>query len=239
MVNVRFLQTTQHPPVIAQSRVRRDWMDATYKKHAYQCLPMTVANVSGWELQLEEEVIAEWNGRPESNVIILSGGTTASGRVQAQPNIVGMVTFDMGWVFQTDEPYCVLASGPPNYHLEGARPLTASVPSWWWPDPFQMNWALTKSNEPVIFPAGMPFAFITIYNPEDMINANVSSGNFWDDKELMALRSQYGEQKMANQQKKPWTWIKGIKTGIDTNGGKIGPIFTGLPKLDIPRRKIS
>ena len=29
-------------------------MDETYKKHAYQCLPMTTANVLGWEMVVAE-----------------------------------------------------------------------------------------------------------------------------------------------------------------------------------------
>jgi len=239
MVNVCFLKTTQHPPVIAQSRVKRDWMDATYNKHAYQCLPMTVANVSGWELRLEEEVVAEWDGHPNSNVTILSGATTTSGRSQALPNIASMVSFTMGWVLRTDEPYCTLMSGSPNYVLEGARPLTASIPSWWWPDTYEMNWALTKVNEPVIFPAGMPFAFISIYNPEDMINASVSSGSLWDDRELMTARAKYGQQKSKNQQENPWTWTHGIKTGVDADDKRIGPTFAGLPKLHVPNQTIS
>jgi hypothetical protein len=32
----------------------------------------------------------------------------------------------------------------------------------------------------------------------------------------------------------PWTWTKGIRTGLDADGNRIGPAFNGLPKLDEP-----
>jgi hypothetical protein len=44
----------------------------------------------------------------------------------------------------------------------------------------------------------------------------------------------YGELKARNNVEKPWTWTKGIKTGLDADGNKIGPTFTGLPKLANP-----
>jgi hypothetical protein len=58
--------------------------------------------------------------------------------------------------------------------------------------------------------------------------------NLWDDPELMASRQKYGDLKMKNNKEKPWTWTKGIRTGVDADGNKIGPSFTGLPKLKEP-----
>jgi hypothetical protein len=58
--------------------------------------------------------------------------------------------------------------------------------------------------------------------------------NLWDDKELMNSRAKYGDLKMRNNEEKPWTWTKGIKTGLDADGNRIGPTFTGMPKLAIP-----
>ena len=36
---------------------------------------------------------------------------------------------------------------------------------------------------------------------------------------------------MKNSQEKPWTWVKGIKTGLDADGKKIGPGTKGMLKL--------
>ena len=36
MTTIALRKTQINPPKINQSRVKRDWMDATYNKHAYQ-----------------------------------------------------------------------------------------------------------------------------------------------------------------------------------------------------------
>jgi hypothetical protein len=58
--------------------------------------------------------------------------------------------------------------------------------------------------------------------------------NLWDKPDLMNARSSYGNAKMKNNTENPWTWTKGIKTGLDENGERIGPAFEGLPKLAHP-----
>ena len=72
MTKVTLTKTHQNPPEIVQSRLKRDWMDNTYKKHAYQCLPVTTANVHGWDLILPQDVVVQWDGG-NNNVKILSG----------------------------------------------------------------------------------------------------------------------------------------------------------------------
>lgn len=212
--------------------VKRDWMDETYKKHAYQCMPVTVANVSGWAIHLDDEVIVEWDG---GNAVprVVSGAVASSGREQAQCSIVGMVSFNMGWIIRTEEPYCTMLSGAPNLFVNNASPLTASLPSWWWPDESQMNWKLNSPGT-TVFPAGFPFVFFTIYNPAVNAEVTFEVGSLWDDKELVEKRRKYNDLKQKNNLEHPWEWTKGIKTGVDADGDRIGPVFTGLPDLSEP-----
>ena len=233
MAKLIFKQMHTNPPVIQQSRLKRDWMDETYKKHAYQCMPMTVANVMGWEFQIEEDLVVVWDGG-NSVPKIISGGTTKSGRMQANASIVGMVSINLGWVPKTEEGISTWITGSPNYFLDGASPLTATIPSWWWPDEVQMNWKITKVGEPVTFPAGSPYCFLTIYEESTMLDTQVEVQNFWSDSELAESRMKYGAMKSKNQRENPWTWTKGIKTGTDADGKQIGPTFTGLPVLSPP-----
>jgi len=233
MTKLFLKQTHQSPPLIQQSRLKRDWMDATYNKHAYQCLPMTVANVYGWELILEEDLVVQWDGG-NTPPVILSGERTSSGRVQAISSIIGMISINMGWVINTEEGYNTWISGSPNYFLDGAVPLTATIPSYWWPDESQMNWKITKIGEPVTFAAGIPFCFFNIYDNSVLENVEIIQSNLWTDPKLVAARMKYGEMKAKNNVEKPWTWTKGIRTGIDGDGKQIGPTFTGLPRLANP-----
>jgi hypothetical protein len=213
--------------------MQRDWMDETYNKHAYQCLPMTFANVYGWEIQMEDDLVVQWDGG-QNPARILSGEYSSSGRLQAVSSIIGMISIQMSWVIRTEEGYNTWFSGSPNYFIDGAAPLSATIPTWWWPDESQMNWKITKIGEPVVFKAGTPFCFFNVYKNSIMEEAEVSTSNLWDDMELIQSRAKYGQMKSKNMQDNPWTWTKGIKTGVDADGNKIGPGFTGLPKLANP-----
>lgn len=232
MVKVNLKRTYENPPEIRQSRINRDWMDETYKKHAYQCLPMTFANVYGWELVLPQTVVAQWDGG--NTVPTILEGESYGGRQLAYGGIIGMVSFSTGWIFGTETGYETFISGSPNYIRDDAQALSAIIPSSWWPDEFQMNWRIKKVGEPVVFEAGMPFMFFSIFESTVLENVDFTVENLWDDKELMNSRQKYGDLKMKNNQEQPWTWTKGIKTGLDADGNKIGPTFTGMPKLTIP-----
>lgn len=233
MTKLFLKKTHQNSPVIQQSRVKRDWMDATYNKHAYQCLPMTVANVYGWEIVMEEDLVVQWDGG-NTPPVILSGETTSSGRVQAISSIIGMISISMGWAINTEEGYNLWMTGSPNYFVDGATPLTATIPSYWWPDESQMNWKITKIGEPVVFGAGTPFCFFNIYDNSVLENVEIIESSFYEDSELVKSRMKYGELKEKNRFENPWTWTKGIRTGLDADGKQIGPTFTGLPKLANP-----
>lgn len=216
-------------------------MDETYKKHAYQCLPVTYANVYGWELVLQTDVVAKWDGGNTVPTVIQGGEIEINGqqRLIAVGNIVGMVSFYVGYAFGTEPGYETMIGGSPNYFVDGAAPLSAIIPSSWWPDEFQMNWKITKIGEPVIFPAGMPFMFFTMFDSSIAENVEFETKNLWDDKELMQARMKYGDLKVRRRDENSWTWVKGIKTGLDADGNRIGPTFTGLPKLNEPGSQIA
>jgi len=225
-------RTCQNPPEVRQSRVQRDWMDETHKKHAYQCLPVTYANVYGWELKLQQDVVVEWNGQNVPPTII--SGEMLDGRPIVHSSIIGMVSFSTGYAFGTEPNYETWISGSPNYFVDGASPLSAVIPSSWWPDEFQMNWKITETNKPVVFEEGMPFMFFSVFDSSVMPSMKIEFNNLWENHELMSARQKYGDMKMQNQIDNPWTWTKGIKTGLDADGNRIGPAFTGLPKLSAP-----
>ena len=239
-MDVTLTKTHQNPPEIKQSSVRRDWMDETYKKHAYKCLPLTEANVNGWEVILQQEVVIQWDGGltvPR----VLSGETMTfetNGQTYERdivmPSIVGIMSFTVGWTFSTPPGISTWISGSPNYFVDGAVPLTAHIPSEWWPDEFNMNWKITKIGQPVVFPAGSPFMFFQFYDNTLMPSVEFNVENYWDKPELSAARQSYGDAKMKKLQEQPWTWMGGIRTGLDENGNRIGPAFEGHPQLKEP-----
>lgn len=218
---------------IRQSRLKRDWMDRTYKKHAYQCPPVTTANVHGWEMILPEDVIVIWDGSP-SPAKILSGGTH-NGFNFAHSNINEMISFFSGWAINTEPDYSLWITGSPNYYIDGASPMTASMPSSWWPDETQTNWVINKISEPVLFPKGSPYLFFTIYKTDLLSSVEFEVVDRWKNEELEKSRKKYNDMKAKNNLDNPWTWTRGMKTGLDADGQKIGPPSTGFVKLPEPQ----
>lgn len=232
-MRVTLTKTHQLAPELRPGNVRRDWMDDTYNKHAYRCLPLTEANTSGWELILQRDIQVIWKGGTSVPEII--GGADFNGRDVANCNKVGMIDFHVGYAFGTEEGYSTWLSGAPNYFVDGAVPLCASIPSSWWPDEVQFNWRITKVNEPVIFPAGMPFVFVQFYDNRLMPSVEFITEYLWEKPDLMDSRSAYHKAKMEKIQKEPWSWMNGIRTGLDEKGNAIGPRHEGHPDLAVPQ----
>lgn len=232
MTTITLTRMSQNPPEIKQSRLKRDWMDATYNKHAYRCLPMTAANVNGWEMILPQDVVIQMDA-PDTVPRVLQG-EFFEGRALVMPSIVGIISFCTSWVIGTEEGYDTWISGSPNYFVDGASPLTATIPTYWWPDEFNMNWKINKIGEPVIFEKGMPFVFFNIYKNDLLENVNFNTENIWDKKDLMEQRESYWKAKKDKMTEKPWTWMNGIRSGLNEKGEKIGPKHDSLTKLQEP-----
>jgi hypothetical protein len=47
---------------IIPGRASRSWMDDTNQRFAYRCIPLSIANASGWEIVLPFSFSAVWNG---------------------------------------------------------------------------------------------------------------------------------------------------------------------------------
>jgi hypothetical protein len=175
----------------------------------------------------------QWDGG--NTVPKILEGEFYKDRQLAYGGIVGMVSFSVGWAFGTEDGYETYISGPPNYNIDGAFALSAIIPSSWWPDEFQMNWMITKINEPVTFSAGTPFMFFNIFKSNVLESVKFEVDNLWDKPDLMEARQAYGEEKMRKNREEPWTWMKGIKTGLNEKGERIGPANSGLIKLENPK----
>lgn len=232
MTNLTLIRTHQLAPNIQQSRLKRDWMDATYNKHAYRCLPLSMANVLGWEIVLQQDLVVQWGGG--NSVPQILEGEIYEGRTIANCNKIGMVDIHLGWAFKTDPGYDTWLTGSPNFFIDGAVPLSASIPSSWWPDEVQLSWAITKVDEPVVFKGGEPFAFFQVYPNNLMPNIDVSVENLWDKPDLISARMAYSDAKMKKLRDEPWTWMNGIRTGLDEQGNRIGPRHEALPVLNTP-----
>jgi len=150
-------------PPFLPARARRDWMDEFTDRHPYRCLPLTMANSTGWELTCPFTIDVTWNGGPNEADLTMS----SPDRPEALASLVsshfrkGIVTFHTGYLFRTPPGWAVICGGPPNWPKDGVYPLSGLVESDWLPFPFTMNWQMTRPGT-VRFEKGEPFCFITL-----------------------------------------------------------------------------
>jgi hypothetical protein len=135
---------------------RRDWMDATFKKIAYRCLPLIAANQAGWVVRCPASFTAVWSGKPDNHGVRVDldadHGHLAS--IALSHFGGGVLTFVLPWLFRTSPGYGLLLRGLTNETKENAVALDAVVETDWSPYTFTMNWRILRANAPVRFAKG-------------------------------------------------------------------------------------
>ena len=118
---------------------RRAWMDA--KPHAYQCLPLVMANQWGWQILCPADVRVTWNGGPQPADLLVEVDPRYAPAIKSQFG-VGIVTFSPPWLFRTPRGWNLYAKGPGNRWKENCVPLEGVIETWWLNYTFTLNWKL-------------------------------------------------------------------------------------------------
>lgn len=163
MKELRCYPLRPNPVAIAPGVPERAWMEDYNNNHPYRCLPMTMANATGWELRTPSAFRATWNGGPSKADVTLESLSFANRTAHQDFAAVlftrGILTFVTGYLFQTPPGWDLWVCGPPNVIKHGIQPLTGLVETDWLAQPFTMNWRFTAPGT-VEFAAGEPFGFI-------------------------------------------------------------------------------
>jgi hypothetical protein len=147
-------------PIVPAPR-RRAWMDAAKDRWPNRCLPLLVANESGWVLLNPVRFRATWNGDPSPD-----GITVEFVNADPRPHPVsshfgeGVLTFGIPYVFRTPPRWNLLARGPANWPKEGIAALEGLVETDWSFANFTMNWKFTRTDYPVEFEQDEPFCML-------------------------------------------------------------------------------
>jgi hypothetical protein len=155
--------TIDDPPQLVPGRPERRWMDGFAGRAPYRCLPLTMANTTGWEILCPFGFTAEWNGGSTTEAIRIipdAGVKNPSGFVMSH-FAYGTLTFHTGYLFRTAPGWAVLTGGAPNHIKHGIQPLVGLVETEWLPFPFTMNWLFTAPGR-VRFEKDEPFCFINV-----------------------------------------------------------------------------
>lgn len=150
------------PPAIEPARAARDWMDRTDQRYAYRCLPLSIANASGWELLCPVGFEATWRGTEARDGIVVSSAEdpARAWRFATSHFGHGVLTFHTGYLFRTSPGWALWVRGSPNTAKRHLAPLDGVVETDWLDFPFTMNWRFTRAGT-VSFARGEPFCFLT------------------------------------------------------------------------------
>ena len=149
------------PPALIPARSERAWMDDTPEHYAYRCIPLSIANASGWELILPFGFEVAWYGGKELESIQFKSADARVQHLVSSHFGSGVITFHTGWMFKTPPGWALWCRGAPNTGKDGIVALDGLVETDWLPFPFTMNWRFLKPGV-VKFEAGEPFCFITL-----------------------------------------------------------------------------
>ena len=181
--------THERPPEIIPGRAKRNWMEVFAHRHPYRCLPLTMANTTGWEILCPVSFTATWNGgMGEKDITFRSEYPFPGFDDFVKSHFThGVVTFHTGYLFRTPPGWQVWTMGAPNHIKDGIQPLSGLVETEWLPFPFTMNWLFTRPGS-VHFTKGEPFCFITLVEDKKIEAFDIVRRSLDDEPDL---RGQY------------------------------------------------
>ncbi|WP_067805270.1 DUF6065 family protein [Nocardia beijingensis] len=148
-------------PEVSPAPIARDWMSATRSGWANRCLPMLMANQSGWVLRNACAVSAVWTGEEgPSGVSVIADPSDAEELVPTSHFGYGILTWHIPIVFRTPPGYDLLVRGPANWPKDGLYALEGLIETDWASASFTMNWKFTRPMTPVRFALGEPICMI-------------------------------------------------------------------------------
>ena len=160
---------------------QREWMPPSAKL----CLPLLIANQSGWDLLNPHTFTATWDGGDSRDSVHIEHPYGKHGHVDCQFGS-GIVTWMVHYLFRTPPGWNLLARGPANRPKDGASPLEGVIETDWTNRTFTMNWKLTRPGLPVTFEAGEPFCTIVPHQRGALESFAPSVASVKEDSEIAA-----------------------------------------------------
>lgn len=212
---------------------QRDWMDETPSKFAYRCLPLTIANQTGWWVRNPVGFTAVWRGQmePRSVQFLFDSDQGLWSQWINDQFGNGIITWNTPFLFRTKPAESrLLVTGPVNHFKHGVQPLTAIIESDWMSMSFTMNWKITSLGGPLRFERGEPlFQAIPLAGNlcTDLEKASVRYMKLADDPEVAAAYHHWNESRLKFHQQKEAgevradDWQKDYFRGRDVFGREV------------------
>lgn len=172
MHNIHVYKTGKYPAKITQLSVKRDWMDKTVDRHAYNCFPVSLANQLGWGVSYPEDISFIWDGISDNSpdhVKIISGEKYCH---TSRSNAT--ISFRTGLTFKTDVSTTMLIMPVPNQFIDGVQTFTTLLTTSFFSGDIPVVWRLTSPGKLITIPAGTPVAAIMPITLSDLNNSEIN-----------------------------------------------------------------
>lgn len=204
-----------YPCEVVPGRPDRAWMDQSSNRHAYRCLPLSMANTSGWDVLCPVDFSVTWNGGPDLADLTTEIQDRSNRHIHfAKSHFAqGIVTLHTGWIFRTPPGFGMWTMPPPNEPRDGISALTGLIETDWLPYPFTVNWKMTrpgtvyfKKGESLSFLVPMQHGRLEDFRPvrralEDDPALDAQHTSFRESREAFGQRLAAGEEEAL---RRPW-----------------------------------
>lgn len=218
-----------NPPEMVPGRTERAWMNRVAGRVPYRCLPMTIANSTGWEIICPFAFEAEWGGGTSKEAIRIFADQPHESLVISH-FAYGILTFHTGYLFRTPPGWAVMASGAPNHVKHGIQALQGIIETDWLPFPFTMNWMFTAPGR-IRFEKDEPFCFVNLIEMSKIEQFTPVVRQIETDPELQAQYMEWNRSRvefntktaMGDHEAMKQSWQKHYFQGKYQEPGKLAP----------------
>jgi len=208
MFNITVEKTSDSIFDISPMSIKRDWMDVTSEKHAYRCFPVTQANVIGWSLSCNKDIIFTWDGindQTDQHIKISSPeGKSYGGRGQSS------ISLHTGLIFRTEQDVSLLTINPVNYFNEDFETMSNLISTSFYDNPLPLAIKAKKANIETIIKSGTPIATIIPISLTNLNNSIIEIVSYKDEGGLRQnAHMKYGQAAQVVNSSGEWTdWYR-------------------------------
>ncbi|HTA43709.1 MAG TPA: DUF6065 family protein [Bryobacteraceae bacterium] len=138
----------------------RIWMELTQNGWPNRCLPLRMANQSGWLILNDAAFDVKWDGKPGVSGLEFKSVDGSKSYFATSMFGYGILTWSLPFLFRTSPGYNLLARGPANHFKDGIHALDGLVETDWSDAAFTMNWKITRPLKAIRFDKDEPICMI-------------------------------------------------------------------------------
>ena len=239
MTKIIVYKTNDNSANIEQLPMKRDWMEVTFDRHAYNCFPMSLANRLGWSVSFPEDISFMWDGINDStsdHVRIIKGEKYVH---SSRGNRT--ISFNTGLYFESDKNISLLTSPVPNQFIDGATCITTIISSSVLETDFPIAWMITRPNVEITIPANTPVASILPISIKEIEKHEIFVKNgspaLWGTREW---QEKMRDRSAVSQEKNSvGDWTHFYRDAVDHLGNSVGEHETKKVILKVRNEKSS